>query len=68
MALRFISGVSTGSVQTDDAFNSFQCQWIFQQIGTDAKDKPKYAIINKFSGNVLDNWAGTRIEALKPRA
>ncbi|KAI6163998.1 hypothetical protein EDD17DRAFT_1506882 [Pisolithus thermaeus] len=55
---------SSGSVMTDRAFNSYRCQWIFQQVGTDTDDRPIYVIINKLSDKVLDHWGGVRIEAL----
>ncbi|KAI6118399.1 hypothetical protein F5141DRAFT_1098360 [Pisolithus sp. B1] len=64
MALGYVPNVSSGSVMTDRAFNSYRCQWIFQQVGTDTDDRPIYVIINKLSDKVLDHWGGVRIEAL----
>lgn len=64
MALGYVPNVSSGSIMTDRAFNSYRCQWMFQQVGTDTDDQPIYVIINKLSDNVLDHWGGVRIEAL----
>ncbi|KAI6023142.1 hypothetical protein BKA83DRAFT_4627280 [Pisolithus microcarpus] len=51
MALAYVLNVTSGSVTTDGAFNSYRCHWIFQQVGTDKDDRPIYAIINKLSDN-----------------
>ncbi|KAJ3507157.1 hypothetical protein NLJ89_g6464 [Agrocybe chaxingu] len=64
MALAFVPGATQQSVLTDSTFNSYRCQWIFQQVGLDSEDRPTFAIINKLSDNVLDHWGGTAIEAL----
>lgn len=55
MALAYVPNVTSGSVTTDGAFNSYRCHWIFQQVGTDKDDRPIYAIINKLSDNVPDH-------------
>lgn len=46
-----------------DTINDWTNQWIFQNLSGTDTDSPKYAIINKVSGTVLDHWGGERIEA-----
>ncbi|RPA97197.1 hypothetical protein L873DRAFT_1809985 [Choiromyces venosus 120613-1] len=64
-SLTFKSGTEKGGIMTtENAVNELQDQWLFENLsGENISDNPIYAIISKVSGNVLDHWDGSRIEA-----